>query len=34
MPAWLQNDGAWIAIGTSLVFVVAGGACTACSCAP
>jgi len=26
MPAWLQNEGAWIAIGISLVFVVAGWA--------
>jgi hypothetical protein len=24
MPIWLQNEGAWIAIGVSLVFVVAG----------
>ncbi|WP_439114771.1 hypothetical protein [Hydrogenophaga sp.] len=24
MPVWLQNEGAWIAIGISLVFVVAG----------
>jgi hypothetical protein len=23
LPAWLQNDGAWIAIGVSLLFVVA-----------
>ena len=23
-PAWLQNEGAWIAIGVSVVFVVAG----------
>ena len=24
LPAWLQNDGAWIAIGVSVVFIVAG----------
>lgn len=24
MPVWLQNDGAWIAIGVSLLFVIAG----------
>ena len=24
MPIWLQNEGAWIAIGVSLVFLVAG----------
>lgn len=24
MPVWLQNDGAWIAVGVSLLFVVAG----------
>ena len=24
MPAWLQNEGAWIAIGVSLLFIVAG----------
>ena len=24
MPVWLQNEGAWIAIGISLLFVVAG----------
>lgn len=24
MPVWLQNEGAWIAIGVSLLFVVAG----------
>ena len=24
MPVWLQNDGAWIALGVSLLFVVAG----------
>jgi hypothetical protein len=24
MPVWLQNEGAWIAIGVSLVFIVAG----------
>ena len=24
MPVWLQNEGAWIAIGMSLLFVVAG----------
>ena len=24
MPVWLQNDGAWIAIGVSLLFIVAG----------
>jgi hypothetical protein len=24
MPVWLQNEGAWIAIGISLMFVVAG----------
>ena len=23
LPAWLQNEGAWIAIGVSLVFVIA-----------
>ena len=24
MPAWLQNDGAWIALGVSALFIVAG----------
>ena len=24
MPVWLQNEGAWIAIGVSLFFIVAG----------
>jgi hypothetical protein len=24
MPVWLQNEGAWIAIGISLLFIVAG----------
>ncbi|MGS5089191.1 hypothetical protein ACVC7V_22160 [Hydrogenophaga sp. A37] len=24
MPAWLQNAGAWIAIGVSLFFILAG----------
>ncbi|MCD6667031.1 hypothetical protein ACFQNJ_12605 [Hydrogenophaga bisanensis] len=24
MPVWLQNEGAWIAIGVSVLFVVAG----------
>ena len=24
LPAWLQNDGAWIAIGISVLFVLAG----------
>ncbi|MDG5978035.1 hypothetical protein H010_22466 [Hydrogenophaga taeniospiralis CCUG 15921] len=24
MPVWLQNEGAWIAIGISVLFVVAG----------
>jgi len=24
MPVWLQNDGAWIALGVSLLFIVAG----------
>lgn len=24
LPAWLQSDGAWIAIGASVLFVVAG----------
>lgn len=24
LPAWLQNEGAWIAIGVSVVFVLAG----------
>lgn len=24
MPAWLQNEGAWIALGVSLFFLVAG----------
>lgn len=24
MPVWLQNEGAWIAIGASLFFIVAG----------
>ncbi|MCU0956778.1 MAG: hypothetical protein MUF55_05440 [Hydrogenophaga sp.] len=24
MPIWLQNEGAWIAIGVSLLFIVAG----------
>ncbi len=23
MPPWLQNEGAWVAIGVSLVFVIA-----------
>jgi hypothetical protein len=23
LPAWLQNDGAWIAIGISVLFVLA-----------
>ena len=23
LPAWLQNEGAWIAIGVSLLFVMA-----------
>ncbi|WP_197508873.1 hypothetical protein [Hydrogenophaga crassostreae] len=23
LPPWLQNEGAWIAIGVSLVFVIA-----------
>ncbi len=23
-PTWLQNEGAWIALGVSVVFVVAG----------
>jgi hypothetical protein len=26
MPVWLQNEGAWIAIGVSLLFILAGGA--------
>lgn len=25
LPVWLQNDGAWIAIGISVLFVLAGG---------
>jgi hypothetical protein len=24
LPVWMQNEGAWIAIGVSLLFVVAG----------
>jgi len=24
MPIWLQNEGAWIALGISLLFLVAG----------
>jgi hypothetical protein len=24
LPAWLQSDGAWIAIGVSALFVLAG----------
>lgn len=24
LPAWLQNEGAWIAIGVSVVSIVAG----------
>jgi hypothetical protein len=24
MPAWLQNEGAWIALGVSALFIVAG----------
>jgi len=24
MPVWLQSEGAWIAIGVSLLFIVAG----------
>ena len=24
MPAWMQNEGAWIALGVSLLFIVAG----------
>jgi hypothetical protein len=24
MPVWLQNEGAWIAIGVSMLFIVAG----------
>jgi len=24
MPAWLQNDAAWIAIGVSVLFIVVG----------
>lgn len=24
VPVWLQNEGAWIAIGVSVLFVVAG----------
>jgi cytochrome b561 len=24
MPVWLQNEGAWIAIGVSVGFIVAG----------
>jgi hypothetical protein len=24
MPVWLQNEGAWIAIGVSVLFIVAG----------
>lgn len=24
MPVWLQNEGAWIAIGISLFFILAG----------
>ena len=24
MPVWLQNEGAWVAIGISLLFIVAG----------
>lgn len=24
LPVWMQNEGAWIAIGISLLFIVAG----------
>jgi hypothetical protein len=24
MPVWLQNEGAWIALGVSAMFIVAG----------
>lgn len=24
MPVWLQNEGAWIALGVSFIFIVAG----------
>lgn len=24
MPVWLQNEGAWIALGVSVLFIVAG----------
>lgn len=24
MPVWVQNEGAWIAIGVSVLFIVAG----------
>jgi len=24
MPVWLQNDGAWIALGVSALFIVTG----------
>jgi hypothetical protein len=24
MPAWLQNEGAWIALGVSVLFIIAG----------
>jgi hypothetical protein len=24
LPVWMQNEGAWIAIGVSLLFIVAG----------
>ena len=24
MPVWLQNEGAWIALGVSALFIVAG----------
>ncbi len=24
MPIWLQNDGAWIALGVSVLFIAAG----------
>ncbi|MFC3683933.1 hypothetical protein [Hydrogenophaga luteola] len=24
MPVWLQNEGAWIALGVSVLFIIAG----------
>ena len=34
MPVWLQNEGAWIALGISALFIVAGVALYAANVAP